>query len=214
MINPTVHVRRIRLGPDPLVFYPRDVARRTFTVALAANAIPEKGTTQALEIALLLRERGFHLTVFGWDTQQFLIDPAVGDILHDTSREALAHLFSHTEFIIDQSYLEGLGLLPLEAAFCGCIPLLGSRGGSEYIFQDGKNSITINGYKNLTKSLDRVQALTPDEKIRLSMNAMTLRSELNLEIGLSDAIKQFSDISGFQGRPDTSSLAAYALKST
>ncbi len=194
LINPDVNVKQLRVGPDPLVFYPRDVARRPFTVALAANLIPEKGTTQALELALMLRERGFHFTIFGWDTKDFPLDASIGDVCHDTSRQGLAHLFSHTEFIIDQSYLEGLGLPPIEAAFCGCIPIIGSRGAGEYIFRDSVNAVVIDGYKDLESSLRRVQRLTPQEKNRLQKNAMKLRSAFNLEIGLQDAVKELSSL--------------------
>lgn len=194
VIHPSVHVKGLRLGPDPLIFYQRAVLRRPRTIAFAANMIPDKGTTQALELALMLWQRGFHLTMFGWDTQNFPIDPTICDVLHDTSREALARLFSETEFMIDQSHLEGLGLLPMEASFCGCIPIVGSRGAAEYLFQDGENSITINGYKNLKAALDRVSALTEGEKDRLRRNAMAMRTEYNLEIGLKDAVEAFTTL--------------------
>jgi glycosyltransferase involved in cell wall biosynthesis len=192
LINPRVRVTQLRLGPDPLVFYPRQGRRRPFSVAIAANLMPEKGATHALEIALLLRDRGFHLTVFGWDWRIANIDPAIADTLHDNSREALAHLFSRTEFIIDQSHLEGLGLIPIEAAFCGCIPIIGSRGAAEYIFRDGENAIVLDGYRNLKESLHRLQHLSPADKAQLSQNAMKLSDERNLELGLLDAERFFS----------------------
>ncbi len=191
IINPAVNVQKMRLGPDPLIFYPRKVQRRPRTVLFAANLIPDKGTTQAMEIALMLRSRGFHITMFGWDTASYPIAPEIGEMHTNTSRQSLAELFSSSEFIIDQSHLEGLGLLPLEAAYCGCIPILGQRGAAEYFFKDGENSITINGYKNLAQSLDRIDQMTERDKDRLRTNAMKLRSEFHLDIGLQDAVREF-----------------------
>lgn len=191
IINPAVNVQRMRLGPDPLIFYPRPVERRPRTVLFAANLIPDKGTTQAMELALMLRSRGFHITMFGWDTASYPIAPEIGDMHTDTSRQSLAELFSRSEFIIEQSHLEGLGLLPLEAAACGCIPIIGQRGAAEYFFKDGENSITINGYKNLAQSLDRIDRMTEREKKRLRTNAMKLSSEFHLDLGLQDAVRAF-----------------------
>lgn len=209
IINPTVNVKRLRLGPDPLVFYPREIDRIPFTVAISANMIPEKGTTQALEIALMLRSRGFRFTIFGWDTASFPVMPSLGEMYEDTSRQGLAKLFSRTEFFIDQSHLEGLGLLPLEAAYCGCIPILGSRGAAEYFFRDGENSLTINGYRNLATTLDRVRDLTRVDKERLRKNAEKLRVEFNLEIGLKDAVREFADLIRFTA-PRVKTLGEYA----
>jgi len=211
IINPAVNVRKMRLGPDPLIFYPREVARRPRTVLFAANMIPDKGTTQAMEIALMLRSRGFHITMFGWDTASYPIDQSIGQMHTDTSRQSLAKLFSQNEFIIDQSHLEGLGLLPLEAAYCGCIPILGQRGAAEYFFNDGENSISINGYKNLAQSLDRVDTLTEREKERMRVNAMKLRSEFHLEKGLKDAVREFARLGQCIQPVTVSSLHDYAL---
>ena len=214
IINPAVNVQKMQLGPDPLIFYPREVPRRPRTVLFAANLIPDKGTTQAMELALMLRSRGFQVTMFGWDTASYPIAPEIGEMHTNTSRQSLAELFSRSEFIIDQSHLEGLGLLPLEAAFCGCIPILGQRGAAEYFFKDGENSITINGYKNLAQSLDRIDQMTEREKHRLRTNGMKLRSEFHLEKGLQDAVREFPRMG--QCIPPTLplSLQDYALPAT
>jgi glycosyltransferase involved in cell wall biosynthesis len=119
----------------------------------------------------------------------------------DTSREGLAQLFSRTEFLIDQSYLEGLGLMPLEAAFCGCIPVTGGSGGAQYIFKDGENAIVTNGYKHLRETLDRIESFTDTEKDSLRDGAMKLRTELNLELGLQDAVDYFSSGINRSARP-------------
>lgn len=211
LIHPEAHVTTLQIGPDPYVFYPRDIERIPRTVAVAVNAIPEKGFTHAMHTALLLRDRGFRITLFGWDTGSFPVDPAVAETMPDTSREALACLFSRTEFILDQSYLEGLGLLPLEAAFCGCIPILSLRGPQEYIFTPGKNCIDIPGVKTLGKTLRQIDALSDRAKNKLRRHAMALRDRYALPQGLMESTEALRLLSGAKLPTSPRTLSEYAF---
>ena len=210
LIHPGVNVTALPIGPDPYTFYPRDVQRIPRSVAIAVNDIPEKGFTRALELALLLRERGFSLTFFGWDVERYPIPDDMGTVMTSLDRDSLATLFSKTEFILDQSFVEGLGLLPLEAAFCGCIPILSARGAAEYLFEDGVNCIRIPGYRNLGNLLNGIAALMPDRIAELRENTLKLRSQLGLPQGLAAAHQAFARLSGYaEAAPAT--LSAYAM---
>lgn len=211
LIHPEAKITTLRIGPDPSVFYPRDIERVPRTVAVAVNAIPEKGFTHAMHTALLLRDRGFRITLFGWDTESFPVDPAFAETMRDTSREALAYLFSRTEFILDQSYLEGLGLLPLEAAFCGCIPILSLRGPQEYIFTPGKNCIDIPGMKTLGKTLRQIDTLSDRAKNKLRRHAMVLRDRSALPQGLLESTEALRMLSGANMPVPPRTLSEYAL---
>ncbi len=211
IIHPDVHVAALPIGPDPFVFYPRDCERIPRTVAIAVNAIPEKAYTHALEFALMLRERGFHLTFFGWDHGKHPIPPEIGEVMTDTSRDALAHLFSRTEFIVDESYLEGLGLLPLEAAFCGCIPITSSKGAPEYFFRDGRDCIRISGYLGLKDVLDEIAALSPGQVARLRSGALKLRTKLGLPQGLDVANTVFRALAKAPERHGYATQEQYAV---
>jgi len=187
LINPHAEITPLRAGPDPLVFYPRDASRMPKSIAIGLNGIPEKGASQALEFALLLKERGFTLFFFGWDTLAFDIPDNLGTVVGPSDRRGLAHLFSSTEFLVDYSFAEGLGLLPLEAAFCGCIPVLHPHGGPEYIFTDSENSIILGGYKTLKHDLDRITGLAETDKARMRENMTALRSAYGLRAAMKKA---------------------------
>lgn len=194
LLHPAARIANISAGPDPLVFYPRDATRTPKSVAIALNSTPEKGSARAVEIGLFLKERGFTLTFFGWDIHAFDIPQDTGRIVSRTDRDAVAHLLSSTEFLIDYSAGEGLGLLPLEAAFCGCIPILHPRGGPEYIFTDGENSIMLGGYKTLRADLERIDGLTDAEKDRLRENLKLLRGQYALPDALKRAKEALQEI--------------------
>ncbi len=189
LLNPKAAVTHLPSGPDPLVFYPRPVARVPRTVAIALNRTPEKGSSQALEIALLLKERGFTLTFFGWDHAFFNIPAELGTIINKTDRDTLAHLFSRTEFLIDHSFSEGLGLLPLEAAFCGCIPIIAPHGGPEYIFTGSVDSMVLRGYKHLREDIDHIDHLSDMDKQKMRANLSRIRERHSLP----EALQQVSD---------------------
>lgn len=211
LFQPTADVHTLPIGPDPLVFYPRDVQRVPKTVAIAVSLIPEKAYTHALEVALLLKQRGFHLTFFGWDTEHVHIPSDIGTVMKDTSRTAVAELFSRTEFLLDHSYLEGLGLLPLEAAMCGCVPIIASKGAPEYIFQDGYDSIRLTGYKTLEQTLERITSLTQTDLAALRKNAARLRTMFTLQKGCV-AFERVLHAWGIQKPQPWKNRDAYMLK--
>jgi glycosyltransferase involved in cell wall biosynthesis len=195
-IAPRATVVQLSLGPHPDTFYPRDITRDPKSVAIAVSANPEKGSVHAMQIGLFLRERGFSLRFFGWEPDAILYPASLGEVLRNTQREALATLFSRTEFFVDCSRFEGLGLLPLEAAFCGCIPLLDVAGGPEYIFTNGKDCIDIGGYRHLPATIESIVNLTSNEKRTLSSNALKLRSKYALPDGLRKACIAIAELSG------------------
>lgn len=194
LLNPTADVVSLSSGPDPLAFYPRTAQRVPRTIAIALNRIPEKGTSQAIEIALLLKERGFTLTFFGWDKDAFDIPADLGNSIEKTDRDILADLFSRTEFLIDHSFSEGLGLLPLEAAFCGCIPIIAPHGGPEYIFTDAHDAVLLRGYKHLREDIDRIDRLSDMDKQNMRMNALKLRDRYGLTEALQKAAEALDAI--------------------
>ena len=158
----------------------------------------------------MLRDRGFSLTFFGWDAKLYPIPENIGAVLQSTERTAIADLLSRTEFLIDHSYLEGLGLVPLEAAFCGCVPIIASKGAPEYIFRDGHDCIRLTGYKDLRATLDRIASLSPAAIGKMSANCLKLRDAFTLGKGLSAleaALREWAKI-----EPGPSGSASYPLQ--
>lgn len=194
LLNPAAQITHLASGPDPLAFYPYSVPRTPRTVAIALNRTPEKGTAQAIETALLLKERGFSLTFFGWDAAFFDIPSNLGTVIEKTDRAVLADLFSRTEFLIDHSFAEGLGLLPLEAAFCGCIPIIAPHGGPEYVFTDNVDSMVLHGYKHLREDIDRIDLLSDMDKQKMRTNLAHIRDRYSLPGALQKAAEALSKV--------------------
>ena len=59
------------------------------------------------------------------------------EFLGRLSSPELAKLFRESRILLDPSLIEGLGLTALEAAACGCVPIVGQRESYSDLFQDG-----------------------------------------------------------------------------
>ncbi|MBN8531652.1 MAG: glycosyltransferase family 4 protein, partial [Alphaproteobacteria bacterium] len=181
-----------RFGPDPLVFYPLEITRQKKSIAIAINKQPEKGSGMALQFGLLAKQRGYHLVLFGFeaDEKKLNLPQGFAECLGPLDSSGLAKLFNRMEFIADFSIYEGLGLLPLEAAFCGAIPLLTSKGGPDRIFTDGENALFIPSFVESAALLERVESLNDSEKERLRAGAIALRHK----VGQRSACEDFLSI--------------------
>lgn len=180
-----------RFGPDPLAFYPRELPRQPRSIAIAINKQPEKGSGMALQFGLLAKQLGYHLVLFGFeaDEKKLNLPQGFAECLGPLDSAGLAKLFSRVEYIADFSVFEGLGLLPLEAAFCGAIPLLTSKGGPDHIFTDGKNAVFIPSFVSSTALLDRIEKLESSEKSKLQNGAVALCNKVGQRSACEDFLR-------------------------
>jgi glycosyltransferase involved in cell wall biosynthesis len=56
------------------------------------------------------------------------------DFVGRLNSEDLGNLFRKSKIILDPSIIEGLGLTALEAAACGCVPIISKRNSYEDLF--------------------------------------------------------------------------------
>jgi GT2 family glycosyltransferase/glycosyltransferase involved in cell wall biosynthesis len=133
---------RLHLGPSALLFYPRvDAARDPLALAVCLRKEPLKGTGLALLNALIARRAGFRIHLFGEKLDCDFMEKAEYHGVLD--QRDLAKLMSRVGFYLDCSYMEGLGLLPLEAAFCGAIPIVSELQGLTGILLPDKNCLQL-----------------------------------------------------------------------
>ncbi|WP_211101716.1 glycosyltransferase [Azospirillum brasilense] len=143
-------IATIPFGPNPLVFYPRTgKPRRPRSIAMAIPGSVEKGAGLALPVAEVLREQGFSLSFFGKQTDTAEALAGFGEVHGFLEPAKVAQLFSQVEFYLDFSLYEGLGLLPLEAAFCGAIPVMTRKGAPETIFTHGRDAVFIDNFLDI-----------------------------------------------------------------
>lgn len=134
--------RRIRLGPSRHVFRPLDrIGRDPASIAVCLRPNSLKGTGKALTNACIAEQAGFRIHVFGAEIECDMLERAEyhGNLNHHD----IAELMNRVGFYLDCSYIEGLGLLPLEAAFCGAVPIVGAPHGLQGLLADRENNFVL-----------------------------------------------------------------------
>jgi len=128
-----VSASTIPLGPSIYEFYPAMNANRDMMAIAACLRTDMKGTGVLVANLLAAQSAGFKLHLFGSAKKWDICSSATWHGF--LSPKELRKLFSSVGFYMDCSYMEGLGLLPLEAAFCGCIPILAREQGLKGILE-------------------------------------------------------------------------------
>jgi glycosyltransferase involved in cell wall biosynthesis len=190
----------VPVGPDELVFYPRKgVERNPKSLAIAISPSPCKSASLSLQFAAMAKAKGFQVFIVGQTGKKIAHLQRLGTCLGELSQDEMAKLFSKVDYFVDFSVFEGLGLLPLEAAFCGAIPIYSQRGGADEFFRDGENAIVVPGPSHYSEAFRKLCALAdgPAEKREaIRSAAKRLRSQLSkseafraFEAFLSDDLK-------------------------
>ncbi|MBB2973016.1 hypothetical protein, partial [Mesorhizobium sp. RMAD-H1] len=132
----------IPLGPSKLAYYPSDkLQRNTRAIAACIREADLKGTGRLAANLIMAQKAGFEIHLFG--------EPKGWDIMRGAKCHGplipsqISKLFSQVGYYLDCSHMEGLGLLPLEAAFTGCIPVVAQELGLQGIIENGKNAIVL-----------------------------------------------------------------------
>ena len=99
------------------------------------------------------------------------------------SETQLSALFNNTMFYIEPSFYEGLGLLALESAMCGAIPLARRNGAIESIFGDSIKDL----YWSTTSELQ--------EKIK-EITEIPYKELEEISIKIEESIRNYSSETG------------------
>jgi glycosyltransferase involved in cell wall biosynthesis len=172
----------IPLGLDLNNFYYQDTLREKIIVVPCRSNI-EKGTRLIIPLIPRLRELGWTVVGFG-DLPDVNMAYEFDDFLGRITPRELGGIFRKSQILLDPSFMEGLGLTPLEASACGCIPIIGARDSYKELFQNGKEP-----FFELPNFLD------PNEVIKKVMNIRPLEysktfSELVLDVDWSSGYEK------------------------
>lgn len=176
----------LRLGPNSLVFFESSLAVRQRAVVISLNSTLEKGTGFALLAAKLFHARGYKVKAFG--TFDGMV-PSWIESLGWCDEATLAELFNEAKFFIESSYYEGLGLLALEAAKCGCIPLVRNNGSSDKIFNYLRDILLWTNTNDLKALCDKMLSMSLEEEKTLRNSVISL-AQLYDERRAFDRFKQ------------------------
>jgi hypothetical protein len=126
----------IPLGLDLNNFYYQETLREKIIVVPCRSNI-EKGTRLIIPLIPKLRELGWTVIGFG-DLPDINMANEFDDFLGRITPVQLGDLLRKSQFMLDPSFMEGLGLTPLEASACGCVPIVSARGSYKELFRNGK----------------------------------------------------------------------------
>lgn len=166
------------IGPSAFKYYPFDIKRTRKSVAVCLRSNPLKGTGMAISNALVALQAGFEVHTFGHEKSDWRLSDEKIFSHGPIHGRKLAALFSSVDYYIDCSYMEGLGLLPLEAAFCGAIPLVRHLNGLSDLLEDGVNC------RKLPADLappEFFTTLAKTDEAALRTNAIALRNRVSIE---------------------------------
>lgn len=164
--NFSIESSLVKITPDDKIFYNYKEERIPKSICAVITGNDLKGQGALLTNLYNALRAGFSIYLFG------NIDPSKNHsdllgkckILGPLDEVEVSELFNKMEFFYSNSYLDGLGLPPLEAAYCGCVPILGKLNGLEGILTPGKDCIMIpedfpplEFWANLSKNRDHFQ---------------------------------------------------------
>lgn len=130
-------------GPDPFEFYGLGKNQmKTIAVHFAGRA--DKGSDLAGIAVPILLDAGYTVEAFGEVSDYFDYDPRLKPHGY-VNASALRKIFQRSSHYLDLSHYEGLGMLTLEAVFCGAIPISMRNGGSAAMIEGEQAGIILDG---------------------------------------------------------------------
>ncbi|MBT8544360.1 glycosyltransferase [Polynucleobacter paneuropaeus] len=132
-LTPEQTIEKLQLNINRDIFFPND-GDRDIDVCLILRASPDKGQWLLIEILDNLLGKNLNITVLISKTYSSL-KKKFNDKVHfidlPLDQYSLSRTLQKTKVFIDASLHEGYGLLPLEAALCGCSVIASNSGGVE-----------------------------------------------------------------------------------
>ena len=122
-----------KLGPDRTIFPLCNLPRENLIVVPCRTSV-EKGLRILLPHLPMIRNEGWRVIGFG-DLAENEMASDFDEFLGRINSTKLSDLFSRAKILLDPSWIEGLGLVALEAASSGCVPIITKRKDYQGIFQ-------------------------------------------------------------------------------
>ena len=178
----------VPLGPDTDRFFRDEKIHKTNKVIISSRLNADKATVLSIPIAISFLKLGYQVETFGFTTDSLKLVPGIkhhGQI----SPAELNQLMNQSKYLLDTSIFEGLGLTPLEALRCHCIPVVTRKGGLESVNPPKdwmvwleSPFITLDTLSELLSDAGGKTPRIPNELDRMFEN-------LNFDLGISRAVE-------------------------
>ena len=189
------NVATVPFGLDLRSFYYENTPKQK-TIVIPCRANRDKGTHLVVPLIPKLRKLGWRVIGFG-DLPDIKMATYFDDFLGRISEVELGKIFRESTILLDPSFIEGLGLIPLEAAACGCIPIIGSRKSYQGLFKVGHEP-----YLEVSNFLDPDEVLQKIEDVNRT-NYSKVFSEYILSVDWATGYqKAFDEIKSILGKSD------------
>ena len=107
------------------------------------------------------------------------------DFLGRITKSELGNWLRRSKIILDPSLIEGLGLIPLEAAACGCVPIINSRNSYQGLFYSNfKPFVEVPNYLDPRLIMDRIIQIDKDNNYDAYSKSVL---ELDMNSGLNNS---------------------------
>jgi glycosyltransferase involved in cell wall biosynthesis len=189
------NVVTVPIGLDLTNFYYGDTSRQK-TIVIPCRTNRDKGTQLVIPLIPKLKKLGWRVIGFG-DLPDIKMATYFDDFLGRISKVELGRIFRESTILLDPSFIEGLGLIPLEAAACGCIPIVGTRKSYAGLFNDDERP-----YFEVSNFLDPEEVMQKIEEVNRT-NYSKLFSEYILRVDWAVGYqKAFDEIKSILGKSD------------
>jgi GT2 family glycosyltransferase len=181
----------INYGPNDLLFFNSNKKERTNTVVISLNSTIEKGSGFSLTAARKFFNAGYKVISFGNFCGEI---PNWIDHRGWQSDGELASIFNLAKFYIEGSYYEGLGLIALEAAKCGTIPIIRKNGSSQHIFDQCCDKLSWSSIDDLTDTINFALSLLDNLFIVKQQDFINAAASFNQKSSLDSFLCYIKDI--------------------
>jgi glycosyltransferase involved in cell wall biosynthesis len=114
------------------------------------------------------------------------------DFLGRISKNELANLLRRSKILLDPSLIEGLGLVALEAAACGCVPVINSRNSYEGLIDSTfKPFVEIPNFLNPEIIIDTINKIEKENNYGAYRQSIM---ELDMNSGLNNSYLAIKDL--------------------
>ena len=178
----------VPLGPDTDRFFRDEKIQKTNKVLISSRLNADKATVLSIPLAISFLKLGYQVETFGFTTDALKLVPGIkhhGQI----SPTEMNRLMNESQYLIDTSIFEGLGLTPLEALRGHCIPVVTRKGGLESVNPPKDWVIWLESPYITQESLSALISDAESKSNRNTEELETLFRHLNLNSGISAAVQ-------------------------
>jgi glycosyltransferase involved in cell wall biosynthesis len=148
-------------GIDKDIFF-ADNNKKEKIVLVPCRANRDKGTHLVIPLINHLRKEGWKIIGFG-ELPDLNMAGEFDDFLGRITKSELGNWLRRSKILLDPSLIEGLGLIPLEAAACGCVPIINSRNSYQGLFNSNfKPFVEVPNYLDPQLIIDKIIQIDKD----------------------------------------------------